>query len=125
MRYAVRGPRNCVSKCIEFLHNTDELIHIIDLKIRAGVLGVKIVAILGKYRFHRKGPGARHIAFGPIPDHDRLFGFDRLEDVPANQCEAKRVKLQSVDDATFERVVTEARLGATLGAVKAAEVARG
>lgn len=55
----------------------------------------------------------------------RLFGFDRLEDVPANQCEAKRVKLQSVDDATFERVVTEARLGATLGAVKAGEVARG
>lgn len=55
----------------------------------------------------------------------RLFGFDDLGQIPANQCEAKRVKLQSVDDATFQRVVTEARLGATLGAVKTGEVARG
>ena len=51
----------------------------------------------------------------------RLFGYQRLEEVPGPQCEAKRAKLAAVADDKLERIITEAKLRVTLGA----EVARG
>ena len=49
----------------------------------------------------------------------KLFGVRSLEDIPANQCAAKREKLAAVDDDTFRRLVDEARLAVTLGAERA------
>lgn len=49
----------------------------------------------------------------------KLFGVDRLEDIPANQCESRKARLQGVPDDKFVQLVHEARLAVTLGAERA------
>lgn len=51
----------------------------------------------------------------------KLFGVDRLEDIPANQCESRKARLQGVADEKFVQLVHEARLAVTLGAERVDE----
>ncbi len=50
-----------------------------------------------------------------------LFGFADLADVPATQCEAKRMKLEGVPLDKLKRLVEETRLRVTLGARKVSD----
>lgn len=54
-----------------------------------------------------------------------LFGFADMAQIPAEQCADKKARLVAAPDEVLKRLITEARLKHTLGAVKTGEVQRG